>query len=284
MFMAWNYAVYVNKVAATGKKEYPIPMYANAWLDQDCCPKPGLYPSGGPLAHLIDIWHAAAPAVDILAPDLYVPEFEQRCKKFTQRGNPLFIPEMNGGDDGARNVFIAIGSYNAIGVSPFGIDMLGKMSLGPEQANGPKETSLSKSYNIIKQISPLILEKQATGEIAGFIVDEKNPAVTFDMGGYKVEVSLDELFGNKSKTGYGIVMTDGPDKFIGAGSGFRVRFYSKSKSTEIVGIGNVDEGLFRDGNWIPGRRLNGDEDDQGRTWRFAFRSLSIEKCTVYKYE
>jgi hypothetical protein len=162
--------------------------------------------------------------------------------------------------------------------------MLGKMSFGPEQANGPKETSLSKSYNIIKQISPLILEKQATGEIAGFIVDEKNPAVTFDMGGYKVEVSLDELFGNKSKTGYGIVMTDGPDKFIGAGSGFRVRFYSKSKSTEIVGIGNVDEGLFRDGNWIPGRRLNGDEDDQGRTWRFAFRSLSIEKCTVYKYE
>jgi hypothetical protein len=284
IFMAWNYSRYVNKVAAAGKKEYPIPMYANAWLNQECCSKPGTYPSGGPLAHLIDIWHAGAPAIDILAPDLYVPDFAQRCKDFTQQGNPLFMPEMNSGDDGAHNVFIAIGSFNAIGVSPFGIDRLGTISFGNEQAKGPKETSLSKSYNIIKQLSPLILEKQVTGEIAGFVVDENNPVITYDMGSYKVEVSLDELFGNKAKLGYGIVMTDGPNKFIGAGSGFRVRFYSKTKSTKIIGIGNVDEGTFRDGIWVPGRRLNGDENDQGRAWRFAFWGLNIEKCLVYKYE
>jgi hypothetical protein len=259
-------------------------MYANAWLNQECCSTPGTYPSGGPVSHLIDIWKAGAPAVDILAPDLYVPDYKNRCINFTKRGNPLFIPEMNSGDEGARNLFIAIGSYNAIGVSPFGIDRLGKMSLSPDQPKGPKETSLSKSYNIIKQLSPLILDKQVTGEIAGFVVDEKNPTVTYDMGGYKVEVSLDELFGNKSKIGYGIVMSDGPDKFIGAGSGFRVRFYSKTKSTEIIGIGSIDEGVFLNGSWIPGRRLNGDEDDQGRTWRFAFWGLSIEKCTIYKYE
>jgi hypothetical protein len=284
IFMAWNYSLYVNKVTVAGKKEYPIPMYANAWLNQECCSTAGTYPSGGPLAHLIDIWHAGAPAIDILAPDLYVPDYEHRCKNFTQQGNPLFIPEMNSGDDGARNVFIAIGSYNAIGVSPFGIDRLGKMSFGPEQPKGPKETSLSKSYNIINQLSPLILEKQKTGEIAGFVLDEKNTSVTYDMNGYKVEVSLDELFGNKAKIGYGIVMMDGPDKFIGAGSGFRVRFFSKTKKSEIIGIGSVDEGVYHDGSWIPGRRLNGDEDDQGRAWRFAFWGLSIEKCTIYKYE
>src|SRR5450432_1566223 len=33
IFMAWSYARYVGKVAAAGKAEYPIPMYANAWLD-----------------------------------------------------------------------------------------------------------------------------------------------------------------------------------------------------------------------------------------------------------
>ena len=130
----------------------------------------------------------------------------------------------------------------------------------------------------------MILEKQASGEIAGFIVDEKNPIKLYDMGGYKVEVSLDEIFGYKSKLGYGIILTDGPNKFIGAGSGFRVRFYSKTKNTEIIGIGNVDEGTFNNGTWVPGRRLNGDENDQGRAWRFAFWGLSIEKCTVYKYE
>jgi beta-galactosidase GanA len=285
IFMAWNYARFVNKVAEAGKKEYPIPMYANAWLDQECCPKPGSYPSGGPLAHVLDIWIAGAPFVDILAPDIYVPDYENRCQKFTQRGNPLFIPEMPGGDDGARNVFIAIGSYNAIGVSPFGIDMLGKMSFNSEQQpKGPKETSLSKSYFIINQISPIVLEKQAKGEITGFVLDEKNPVVKKNFGGYSLEISLDELFGNKSKLGYGILMTDGPNKFIGAGSGFRVRFSTVNNSDTIVGIGSVDEGSFKNGNWVSGRRLNGDENDQGRAWRFAFWKLGIEKCTVYKYE
>jgi Domain of unknown function (DUF5597)/Beta-galactosidase len=273
-FMAWNYARYVNAVTVAGKKEYPIPMYANAWLDQECCPTPGRFPSGGPLAHVFDIWLAGAPAVDIFAPDLYVPEFEERCEKFTQRGNPLFIPEMPGGDDGARNVFVAIGSHNAIGVSPFGIDRI----------QNPKESSISKSYGIIKQLSPRILKKQAEGEIVGFVLDEKNPVWTYDLGGYRVEVSFDELFGQRSKSGYGIIMTDGPDKFLGAGCGFRARFFSKTKSSEIIGIGSVEEGIFRDDVWVPGRRLNGDETSGGVAWRFSSWKLNIEKCIVYKYE
>ena len=34
IFMAWNYARYVGHVAELGKKEYPLPMYVNAWLVQ----------------------------------------------------------------------------------------------------------------------------------------------------------------------------------------------------------------------------------------------------------
>lgn len=273
IFMAWNYARYNNAIAAAGKKEYPIPMYTNAWLNQGENPKPGDYPSGGPLAHVLDIWKAGAPALDILSPDVYVAEFEERCKKFTQRGNPLFIPEMNSGEDGARNIFIAIGKFNAIGVSPFGIDRL------------PKDAALGKSYDILNQLSPIILENQAKGSIVGFVVDEANPSFKYEMNGYTLEISLDEIFGRKSKLGYGIVMAEGPNKFVGAGSGFRVRFFPAAKdSKKIIGIGNVDEGTFIAGRWTPGRRLNGDEDDQGRAWRFTMFRLSIEKCTVYQYE
>jgi hypothetical protein len=50
------------------------------------------------------------------------------------------------------------------------------------------------------------------------------------------------------------------------------------------GVGTVDEGVFRDGKWIPGRRLNGDETDQGRSWRFAPSGLAIERCTAYRIE
>ncbi len=284
VFMAWYYSRYVNKVAEAGKKEYPIPMYVNAWLNQEGCPRPGLYPSGGPLANVLDIWQAGAPSISILAPDLYVPDYEERCKKFTQRGNPLFMPEMNSGEDGARNIFIAIGKYNAIGVSPFGIDRLGMTALGNEQAKGPKEAALSKSYNILSQLGPYILDKQVKGEMTGFVIDEKNPVITKQMGRFILEISLDDLFGHKSKLGYGIIMTDGTDQFIGAGSGFRVRLSTVTKSDTIVGIGKVDEGVFINNKWIPGRRLNGDEDDQGRAWRFSPRSLNIEKCRVYVYK
>ena len=274
IFMAWNYARYINKVIEAGKKEYPVPMYTNAWLNQGDDPKPGNYPSGGPLDHVFDIWLAGAPAIDILSPDVYVAEYDERCRRFTQRGNPLFIPEMNSGDDGARNVFRAIGKYNAIGVSPFGIDHLAK------------DAALGKSYDALSQLSSIITEKQAKGETIGFVVDEKNPSFTLNLGGYTLEISLDEIFGHRSKLGYGIVMTDdGPNKFIGAGSGFRVRFFPTVKDNKtIIGIGNVDEGEFINNKWVPGRRLNGDENDQGRAFRFGFRKLAIQKCTVYKYE
>jgi hypothetical protein len=79
-------------------------------------------------------------------------------------------------------------------------------------------------------------------------------------------------------------MTDGPDKFLGAGSGFRVRFFSKKRSEEIIGIGSVDEGVFHDDVWVPGRRLNGDETSAGAAWRFSTSKLNIEKCAVYTYE
>jgi hypothetical protein len=272
IFMAWNYARYINMVASAGKKEYPIPMYVNAWLNQPGGSTPGSYPSGGPLPHVFDIWKACAPVINLMAPDLYVSDFENRCQKFTQRGNPLFIPEMNSSDDGARNVFIAVGKYNAIGISPFGIDRT------------PEDSELGKSYAILRQLSPLILEKQEKGEITGFVLDEKNPVITCEMGGYKLEISLDELFGYKAKTGYGIVMTDGENKFIGAGSGFRVRFFPDTKGTNIIGIAGIEEGTFDKGAWIPERHLNGDEDDQGGAWRFNPSSLAIEKCSVYSYK
>jgi hypothetical protein len=272
IFMAWNYARYINTVASSGKGEYPIPMYVNAWLNQPSGSTPGSYPSGGPLPHVFDIWQAGAPSVNMMAPDLYVSDFVNRCQKFTQCGNPLFIPEMNSSDDGARNIFIAIGKYNAIGVSPFGIDRT------------PEKAELGKSYSILEQLSPIILEKQKKGEITGFVLDEKTPIITCKMGGYNLEISLDELFGHKSKIGYGIVMTDGKNQFMGAGSGFRVRFFPETKGSDIIGIGSIEEGTFDKGVWIPGRHLNGDEDDQGRAWRFNPWSLTIETCSVYSYK
>src|SRR5262249_17887963 len=92
LFMAWYFARYTQGVAAAGKGEYPLPMFVNAALIRPGY-QPGQYPSAGPLPHLLDVWRAAAPAIDFIAPDIYFPAFVEWTRRYVRGGNPLFIPE-----------------------------------------------------------------------------------------------------------------------------------------------------------------------------------------------
>jgi beta-galactosidase GanA len=287
IFMAWHYSRYVNRVAEAGKREYNIPMYANAWLQQPGCAFPGTYPSGGPLPQVIDVWRVGAPAIDILAPDLYVPEFSELCERFAHLGNPLFIPETNRGPDLGRNLFVAMGAFNAIAFSPFGIDAPEFPRPAPPDSSPFSQSpsaDLGKNYEIIAQIAPLVLAYQGTDRMTGFMLDKDHPSFITKLGGNVLEISLDEIFGHAAEKGYGIVMAVGPNEFVGAGAGFRVIFKPAGAGAPNVGVGTVDEGVYKDGKWVKGRRLNGDEDDQGRAWRFSSWGLQIEHCTTYQYQ
>ncbi|MDQ6901376.1 MAG: beta-galactosidase, partial [Bacteroidota bacterium] len=126
IFMAWNYARYVGKVAGAGKAEYPLPMFVNVWLADWTVAKPmipGDYPSGGPLPYMMDVWKAGAPQIDILAPDIY-SNFEERTALYTRSNNPLFIPELVRETRTCSAIFYGLGQYDAIGFSPFGMESL----------------------------------------------------------------------------------------------------------------------------------------------------------------
>ena len=273
IFMAWRYARFVHGVAARGKAAYNIPMYVNTWLPGSDKDKPGDYPSGGPQPRVVDIWKAAGSALDIYSPDLYASDFAGWSNRYHRDGNPLFIPETNSGATGAANVFYAVGEQNAICFSPFAI----------ERARDEKG-DLSASYQLIAEIAPIILEHQAAGATHGFVLNKNNPSVDFTMNGYTVHVSLDEIFGHRAENGFGLIVATGPDEFLGAGKGFRVSFAPTAPGSSKVGIGTVDDGTFEDGKWVPGMRLNGDENDQGRGWRFSSWQLAIEKVTLYRFE
>jgi hypothetical protein len=277
LFMAWHYARYVDRVAAAGSEAYPIPLYANAWLN-DPTAKPGDYPSGGPLAHVLNFWKAAAPHLSLLAPDLYAPDFADRCRLFTRCGNPLFIPETNRDAQSARNIYLAVGSYHLIGFSPFAIESVHTSSIPVPEAD---RMALGNAYGILRQIAPIVLEHQGGGDMVGFVLDNEHPSTVETLGGCVLEISLDEIFGHRADHGAGLVMATGPGEFLGAGSGFRVIFRNPAGTSGLIGIAAVNDGVFRGGRWVPGRRLNGDEDDQGRAWRFSSWDPGIETCTVY---
>ncbi|MBB5057985.1 hypothetical protein HDF16_002691 [Granulicella aggregans] len=288
LFMAWHYATYVHAVAAKGKEAYALPLFVNTWLGGGSS-KPGNYPSGGPQPRVTDVWKAArslqkGPSLDMYTPDLYSSDFAGWTAKYHRDGNPLFLPETNGGEPGAENIFYAAGEHAALGFSPFAIDSLMEHDKAGAEA-------LTASYATVAEIVPTILEVQGSGldhhghaKTHGFLLDKSNSSVDFKMGEYIVHVSLDEIFGNHTEKGFGLLIQTGPEEFLGAGKGFRVDFTPLAKSDKQVGIASIDEGHFVDGVWVAGRRLNGDENDQGSYFRFDQRALHIEKVKLYRYE
>ena len=289
IFMAWHYALYVNAVAAAGKSAYPIPMYANAWLGGGDA-KPGDYPSGGPQPRVLDVWKAAGNSLDMESPDLYKAEFADWATRYHRPDNPLFIPETNAGAAGAANVFYAVGEQAALGFSPFAIDngLHGEAPYVPSNTNADTaargRADLAASYHSIAAVLPQIEAAQAAGTIHGFLLDKANPKVDFVVGGIVWHVSLDELFGNRAESGYGLVLEESPGHYLGVGKGFRVQFEPKDPAAARVGIATIDEGTFESGTWIPGRRLNGDESDQGNAWRFESRGIHTERATTYSFK
>ena len=153
VFMAWHYARYVQSIVTQGKHAYEIPMYVNTWLSARGA-TPGEFPSGGPEPWVVDVWKAAAPAIDIYSPDLYSTSFVDWCLRYHRNGNPLYMPETRGGAPGAANVFYALGEEAGLGFSPFAID-----------ATYDDNAPLVASYSVIGKLAPLILEHQAKAEI-----------------------------------------------------------------------------------------------------------------------
>ena len=301
IFMAWQYARYVGKVVTEGKAEYNIPMYVNGWLQQPNMAWPGTYPSGGPLPQVHDVWRAGAPAIDILAPDLYLQYFDEVCERFTRNGNPLFIPETGAN---AGNVLTAFGKYGAIGYSPFGIER-----------SVTAESDLAAVYRLVSQMAPMIAAHQGKDSIATVRMNQGDPPKRVALGKYTLELTYTGRGrvpiapepapapgGGRgpqapavppAQTGRGggapapaeaaaIFIANGSDEYYMGGGGFRVAFTANTPGPAIVGLGIVQEGRFVDGKWVVVRQLGGDDIGQGEI--LTLRPNTILRVVVYRYE
>jgi len=283
VFTAWHYARFVEALALAGKKRYDIPMYVNAALNRTGR-KPGEYPSGGPLPHLLDVWKAGAPSLDFLAPDIYFPNFAQLAARFNRTDNMLFIPEANNATNsqGPANAFYAFGELDSLGFSPFSIESL-----------GDAPNSLSRAYEVLEQLSPIILENRGKGRTAGFRATIGEDGVVIDspvkktLGGIEFTVTFIDPWTARDKQTIadhgGMLIWDGGDDFWFAGQGITVTMRGVDEPP-MVGIDIAEEGVFdAQGKWVPGRRLNGDQTHQGRHIRLPPGQFQIQKVRLYRY-
>lgn len=285
-FQAVTYARYINFVAQAGKHEYPLPMYVNAWIVQPQDKQPGDYPSGGPQAHNHEIWRANAPAIDLLCPDIYLPDFAGITAQYTQHGNPLFVPESFGGVQGAGNAVLAIATHNALGYSPFGID---SMSANNE---------LPKAYANLQQLAPAILEAQTKSALAAASLDKNHPYADLQLNGYALHVTLVRSFRNPDEipdtSGYAIAIATGADEFLIAGDKLQISFTPISPGPPIASLARQEAGHFEKGQWVTTRQLGGDDSvlrydfanvvESGQSGSGVRLTGGIQKVKLYRYE
>ncbi|WP_089377547.1 GH35 family beta-galactosidase [Lutibacter flavus] len=280
LFMAWYYSKFTNKIIEAGKNMYPLPMFVNAALNRPG-KEPGEYPSAGPLPHLMDLWKAAGPTIDFLAPDFYNPRFKHWNDLYVRQGDPLFIPEHKFDKTVAAKSLYAIGHYEALGFSPFSI----------ESTNKPEDEPLGKVYNLLTQITPIISEYQGKDKIEGVLFDKENQEIVKEFGNYEFTFKHDLTLGwNPSAkdddwpmTGAIIIHTEN-DEFYFVGTGVVITVKPIGSTTNKAGILKADEGIFENNKWKTIRHLNGDQTHQGRHIRIPFGEYSIQKFKLYTYK
>lgn len=312
IFMAWHYASYVERLAQTARSIYNVPLYVNAAMNSRGR-KPGEYPSAGPLAHLIDVWHCAAPHIDMLAPDLYDDGFTDWVAQYHRPNNPLFIPEIRLTDNDGVRAFYVFGEHAAVGFSPFSIEDGSDSPLNP----------LVQGYGKLRELMPLLTARQPSCWTKGLLFDQQN----------KERILTDEDLtitcrhnftlpwdpratdGSVWPEGGGILMKLAPNEYIVAGSGIVMEFAKSSEKKGAApkvlgedgfaqagegtaanrqvekwrgtrcGIGHVDEvKVNADGTFSYLRRLNGDQDHQGRHVRISVGDWKILHVQLYEYK
>jgi hypothetical protein len=276
MFMAWNYARYVGKVAAAGKAEYPLPMFVNTWMAEwreTAQAKPGSYPSGGPMPYVMDIWKAGAPSIDILSPDIY-SNFEERADMYHLANNPLFIPELVRETKTISAIFYGLGQHDAIGFSPFGMESLPDFS-----------ADLGNTYEAINKIAPVLLAYQGKGVIGGAFLSKDNPKQTLKVGDYNLNLGIAKHYSFPTpEYPAGIFIQTGPDEYLVCGRGLTINFKPNTPGDPRVGILQVEDGTFVNGSWVAGRRLNGDEILSGGGLRLRGDYYMYQKIKMYRYK
>ena len=285
-FSAYHIARHVQAVAAAGLAEYDLPLAVNCWLDKG--EAPGLYPSGGPVARMMEVWQYAAPAIDLFAPDIYVHDFCGACDAYVKRGNPLFIPETATHGHAAPRLVYTVGHYHAVGYSPFGFEDMGGQfgdMAGVLFGIDTSDPLLSTVQDVgeyawyartLGALAPLLTARYGTGRLQA-VIHERPDETAMRFAQFGFAVTMDSPLVPR-KDGVCLALELAPDEFYLIACGCVVEPFSTQSGKPHTDYLCVEEGNYANGRWQPTRRLNGDET---ATLRFHTPTLLRLKLLAY---
>jgi len=287
VFSSYYIASYINKVAAAGKEIYPLPMMANCWLDKG--QEPGMYPSGGPVSRMMEVWKYCAPNIDIIGPDIYVQNFLEVCDQYVKMDNPLFIPETaTHSYAGPRQVYV-VGHYHGSGYSPFAFEDMGQpfsavasylfgMDTTDPMLKQPQDIEEYAWYsNTLNDMMPLLTDKYYTSDLQATICERpEEDTMIFGEYGFKSMFNIPTI---NRKDGVCLVLKNENNEFYIIANGCHIAPFSTHPEKPHVDVLSLEEGRFEDGKWKMIRRLNGDEVAQ-----MMYDSPTLLKISLFNYK
>ncbi len=293
LFHAWHIARFIEQLAAAGKAEYPLPLYVNAALRDPLHPSPPVtYSSGGPTDNVLDIYKIAAPSIDLLAPDIYMPEYEKYMKLleyYSRPDNALFVAETGNRAEYARYVFAVLGAQG-IGFSPFGMDFTGysNFPLGAQRLDNETLEHFAMSYRLLAPMASEVAELSYRGKVHGVSEAPGVPSQTLQLTKRwhaTVSYGLPQFGipappGNPQPIGGALIAELGPDEFLVTGYHARVSFSLAQGTGELkVQYARVEEGTYQNGEWNFVRIWNGDQTDYGLNFTTLPQVLRVRLAT-----
>jgi hypothetical protein len=276
VFQIYHQAKYINEIADAGKKEFDIPCYMNVWLShvttelpQRQVFLPGIqYPSGGAVQRWVGLWRALAPAIDMIAPDIYTSdssEYRDTIHAYARPDNPLMIPETGRNDAFAKFFFYALGS-GTLGFSPFGVDRTGWNILGNEPWSAH-----ARNFELFAPMNREIAALEFDGKLKTAVEEPGQAEQELDFGEWQATVMFGfpqqdgrKAPGTKDAHGVAMIARLGPDEFLVTGFDSSIRFHVPGQLPFIRSqVLTAEEGGYVNGEWKARRLLNGDEVDRG---------------------
>jgi hypothetical protein len=223
------------------------------------------YPSGGPQSHMIDLWKATAPDIDVIGPDIYHQSpiiYRMILTRYTRPDNPLFVIE-TGRAIAPRFLFNALADFSAIGFTPYGVDG------GPGPEVRAEFTDIAAGFRLLKPALPVIAGLQGTDKLKAAVEEDSIPGRMLYFDGYDILVRFRPPVRNAAPpavpagpagpSGRVLVGQLGPDEFLIAGFDAALDFtppmgsdYTKAQCLL------VEEGTYENGVWKMTCLRNGD--------------------------
>lgn len=285
-FSSWYMARYIDSIAAAGKAVKPLPMYCNSALSDpfNALPDPATVASGGPNWNVIDIWKAAAPHIDLVAPDIYNRDWKQYVAyldHYARADNPLMLPETGNALDYARFFWPVLGK-GSIGFSPFGFDGDDYFNypLGAKTLDDATVEAFAANYRLFAPMArswaQIAFEYPTWGAAKSPDASDQSTV----MGRWKLTAQFEQWqmgerewswisqdpHPSKGQPIGGVVVAQiDHDEFIVAGTSARLRFaLAHPGPGEQSQLLRVEQGSFdKDGNWVFHHVWNGDKTDYG---------------------